>query len=283
MIENYILIIGAMKSGTTTLFDMLARHSKISACHRKEPGFFAFEEVWVRGFEWYESLFDFDPGRHVYGLDASTDYTKHPFCQGVQERLAASEPRRFKLIYIMRHPLRRMESHARHVQLAGREVGSFRSPCRDHGLDNGVSPVSEAISDYAAQLDRYRSWFDTGDLLLLSLEDLIREPVKTLATTLSFLDLEQEDQVLKTLDSNKFESRLRRTWLSNRIEHGRLFKFLNKTDRSYLGRFFRAKPRIEGRFHFEPAEEQKLAQRYEKTLDRLEEVYRFSARERWKL
>lgn len=283
MIRDYILIIGAMKSGTTTLFDMLARHSAIAPCHPKEPGFFAFEEVWAQGFDWYESLFDFDSGRHRYGLDGSTDYTKHPFCQGVQERLAASAPRRFKLIYIMRHPLRRMESHARHVQLAGREVGSFRSPRRDHGLDHGVSPVSLAISDYAAQIDPYRSWFETGDLLLLSLEDLKRAPAETMRRTLAFLGLEEEPGVLEALASNQFEDVKERTWLSDRIEYSGTFRFLGPTARRRLGRLFRSRPRIEGRFRFDAAEERLFAERFKESLHELEASYGFPARELWKL
>jgi hypothetical protein len=123
MIPETILIIGSMKSGTTTLFDLLARHPAIAPARNKEPGFFAFEEVFALGFGWYDALFAFDPARHRYGLEGSTDYTKHPFCTGVAERLIASAPRRFRLIYLMRHPLRRIESHARHAQLTRREVG----------------------------------------------------------------------------------------------------------------------------------------------------------------
>ena len=46
-IKEYILIIGAMKCGTTTLFDLLAQHPQIAPCKPKEPGFFAFEDRWV--------------------------------------------------------------------------------------------------------------------------------------------------------------------------------------------------------------------------------------------
>lgn len=65
MIKNYVLIIGAMKSGTTTLFDLLSAHPAIAPCSLKEPGFFAFEDRWAEGFAWYESLFDFDPEQHA--------------------------------------------------------------------------------------------------------------------------------------------------------------------------------------------------------------------------
>ena len=42
--ERYALIIGAMKAGTTTLFDHLAAHPAVAPSHPKEPGFFAFDD-----------------------------------------------------------------------------------------------------------------------------------------------------------------------------------------------------------------------------------------------
>src|SRR6185437_9238816 len=123
MIPRFVLIIGAMKSGTTTLYSYLKTHPQIATGPNKEPGFFAFEEKWALGFEWYESQFNFERQIHACALEATTDYTKYPFCKEVVNRLKASAPRQFKLIYIMRHPLRRIESHARHTQRTGREVG----------------------------------------------------------------------------------------------------------------------------------------------------------------
>ena len=46
MTRRYIVIIGTMKSGTTTLFDVLARHPAIAPASNKVPGFFAFDEIW---------------------------------------------------------------------------------------------------------------------------------------------------------------------------------------------------------------------------------------------
>ncbi|MEM8698087.1 MAG: sulfotransferase [Pseudomonadota bacterium] len=189
MITDYILIIGAMKSGTTTLFDLLAQHPEIAPAEPKEPGFFAFDPLWDQGFAHYESLFAFDPAKHRYALDGSTDYAKQPFCPEVPARLAASAPRRFKLIYILRHPLRRIESHARHVQRTRKELGQTVSDRPDHGLESGVSPVSLACGRYAMQIDAYRDWVARGDLLLLSFEELVSDQAGVMARVLAFLDL----------------------------------------------------------------------------------------------
>ncbi len=44
MINNFALIIGAMKCGTTSLFSYLAQHPEISACQPKEPDFFSYDD-----------------------------------------------------------------------------------------------------------------------------------------------------------------------------------------------------------------------------------------------
>ncbi len=40
MIPNFVLIIGAMKSGTTTLYDYLAQHPQIAPAAREGTGIF---------------------------------------------------------------------------------------------------------------------------------------------------------------------------------------------------------------------------------------------------
>jgi transposase-like protein len=175
MVDRYALIIGAMKAGTTTLFDHLAAHPAIAPSRPKEPGFFAFDDLYAGGRDIYHALFDFDPAAHAIRLDGSTDYAKFPHCGNVPARLRAFGGD-FRLIYLLRHPLRRIESHAQHVQHKRREVGRNDSDRPDHSLDAGVSPVSLDISRYAMQLDQYADYFDRGALLVTSLERLSRDP-----------------------------------------------------------------------------------------------------------
>ena len=175
MIDRYGLIIGAMKAGTTSLFGHLARHPHIAGAKPKEPGFFAFDDIFANGRDWYDGLFSFDPAVHRVALEASTDYSKYPHCQGVSARLAAFSGE-FRLIYTLRNPLRRIESHALHVQTRRREVGRIESDRPDHSLDAGVSPVSLDVSRYAMQLDQYKDYFDRGAVLITTVERLSADP-----------------------------------------------------------------------------------------------------------
>src|SRR5579872_2507705 len=81
-----LFIIGAMKSGTTSLHEYLAAHPQIAMSRVKEPGFFVEELSFGRGLEWYLSQFDADE-RHRFLGESSTHYTKLPVYQGVAERI----------------------------------------------------------------------------------------------------------------------------------------------------------------------------------------------------
>ncbi|MBY8978136.1 sulfotransferase [Rhodobacteraceae bacterium NNCM2] len=276
MIGSYILIIGAMKSGTTTLFDLLAQHPEIAPCHPKEPGFFAFDAQWEKGFDWYESLFEFEPGTHRYGLDGSTDYAKHPFVTGVAERLAASAPRRFKLIYIMRDPLRRIESHARHVQRTKMEIGREISDRPDHGLDAGVSPVNLAVSRYAHQLDQYRAAIEAGELMTVTFEELAADQPAVMARLFDFLGLEPCE--IAPLHSNQAGGRPRRPGYWQALNRagpltGMVKGIVPQSLRHALRRKLSKPVKVTGRFELSEAEAAELRDTLGEDLARLKAEY----------
>jgi hypothetical protein len=288
MIPETILIIGSMKSGTTTLFDLLARHPAIAPARNKEPGFFAFEEVFALGFGWYDALFAFDPARHRYGLEGSTDYTKHPFCTGVAERLIASAPRRFRLIYLMRHPLRRIESHARHAQLTRREVGRCTSPRADHSFDVGVSPVALAASRYAEQLERFAAFRDEGRLLPLVMEDLTRDQAGVLARVLAFLDLPHDPALDVAVHRNSIARPMRVPGYWQTLSGlGPLTAAVKALTPKTLRRRLRSRAlepaEIPGRFAFTPEEEASLLAALADDLAALRERWGIDTRAAWGL
>jgi hypothetical protein len=270
-----------MKSGTTTLFDALARHTAVAPCTPKEPGFFAFEEVWAQGFEWYDALFPFDPQIHRFALDGSTDYTKRPFCEGVADRLAASAPREFHLIYIMRDPLRRLESHARHTQHTKREVGRCPSPRADHSLDTGISPVNHFASRYAYQLEPYRAFLDQGRLHLMTLEALQADYKGEIARVLDFLGLPREADTVQPRHSNNAAAKREATWISNRLRYSRYFRWLPTKTRLALVHRLGKQRDVLGRFRLTPEEEESLTKELGSDIERLRCEFGFHPPENW--
>lgn len=284
--ESYLVIIGSMKSGTTTVFSMLADHPQIAPVTPKEPGFFAFDDIYAKGFEWYHGLFDFDPTRHQYRLDGSTDYTKAPFVTGVWERMTARKGARYKLVYIMRHPLRRIESHARHVQRVRKELGQIVSPRADHGLDHGISLSSLAITQYAHQLAPFQEAWAAGDLFLTTLEDLKSDPDTVMRALWAFLDLQPPSEKVmavhenagaekkKVIDSWGFFARM--SWL---MSLGRTI--LPHSARETIKGWFRRDIKLSGRFQLSFEEEEALWHLLQADMRALEKDYRIPVDQLW--
>jgi hypothetical protein len=201
MTAAHCIILGAMKSATSSVFDALALHPMIAPARLKEPAFFCREaDPSCEAFAEYDALFDFDPARHAYALEASTAYTKAPLTdpEAVAARMRRSG-RRFRFIFIARNPIDRMASHIRqHI---------------DDGLvtpDNRFRYLTmiECFSRYADQLDRFRSGWPGCDLAVLDYDEVTDPASATLSRILAWLDLPASDRVRILPHSNRSQSRL---------------------------------------------------------------------------
>ncbi len=179
MKRRFAIVIGAMKSGTTSLFRHLGTHPEVLPCRVKEPKFFSDEKKWAYGFDWYRSLWDQRETDHRIALEASTDYTKHPAISSPARRIAEA-PGEFRLIYILRNPLDRIESHHTHAY----ERGWTEQPLEDGAVEHHVN-----VSRYAMQLDRYLEHFDREAILLLDFEELERDPLTLMRRVCGFLEI----------------------------------------------------------------------------------------------
>lgn len=162
MLPNF-LIIGAMKGGTTSLFNYLSVHPEVFMSRTKELHYFVAEKNLRRGNGWYERQFREADDAAAVG-EASTDYTKYPLFRGVPKRIADLIPG-VRLIYVVRHPLERIRSHYLHDVARGRE----RRP-----IDEAVSGNEHylAPSRYALQIEEYLKHFPREQLLLVTSESL---------------------------------------------------------------------------------------------------------------
>jgi Sulfotransferase family len=114
-----------MKSGTSTLHDLLAEHPQISMSEPKEPCYFVesdalkthWPEMWRMGI-WkseqnYSALFAEKIGAKLFG-ESSTDYSKAPKLAGVVDKIYAYSPGA-RIVYVMRDPIERTLSHYWHM------------------------------------------------------------------------------------------------------------------------------------------------------------------------
>ncbi len=172
------MIIGAMKSATSTLHAQLAANAGFFMSRPKEPNFFSDDEVWSRGLDWYAGLFAGAPSGALRG-ESSTHYTKLPTHPHTLERLAASvRTRRF--VYVMRQPIERLVSHYIHEWTQG----VYREPI-DEALERRPELVDYGC--YARQLAPWLARFGRAAVLPVFFERLTAEPDTELNRIARFL------------------------------------------------------------------------------------------------
>lgn len=196
------LIIGAAKSGTTTLYQYLCRHPQVYMSTPKEPDFFSIESHYARGMDWYSSLFSLAQPHQVCG-EASTTYSRWQQHPQAAERIAQTLPN-VKLIYIMRHPVDRAYSFYIH-----RFKGAHHKPelAVADTFEETIQQQSEFIdsSYYLEQIQRYLQYFPQESFLFLLMDDLIQNPAATLDKIFRFIGIDPNIDVIqeKTVVANK--------------------------------------------------------------------------------
>lgn len=178
-----LIIIGAMKSGTTSLHYYLNLHPEICMSGKKELDFFIEEKNWNRGIEWYKS--NFIGQAKIYG-ESSPRYTKYPFFQGVPQRIFSVIPQT-KLIYIVRDPIERIISHYTYYYSDGRENRSIEEALAELNDNFYV-----AHSQYFLQLEQYFEFFSASNVLIITSEELSNFPQKTMKKIFKFLGVETD-------------------------------------------------------------------------------------------
>jgi hypothetical protein len=196
------LIIGAQRSGTTSLFNYLVRHPDVLAPLGKEIHYFDIH--YSRGPGWYRGRFPlaYRSRAGSLTLEASPYYLVHPLAP----RRAARLLPRARLIALLRNPVDRALSHYQHAVAEGREALSFaeaisREPERLAGEEQRLRDEPGYCSHnhrhfsylergrYIEQLRRWAEQFPRSQLLVLQSELLFREPAAVMDTVHAFLGL----------------------------------------------------------------------------------------------
>ncbi len=228
--RGYVFIIGAMKSGTTSLYDILSQHPQVCTSVDKETGFFnrdLDEEEILK----YKYSFIKNKKSNCIALEASVSYTQYPLYQGVPERIKRSGLANCKFIYIVRNPIKRIESHIRHGLFAG----------WGKGLEHGIPSDAIEYSRYAMQLDRFARVFSKENIYILQLEDFAENPCKYLKEICGFLALDEYEfsGVEEVRNSGDFfeTARLLKLFSQNEFVQTRIIKFLPIRLKTKIRRF----------------------------------------------
>jgi hypothetical protein len=183
------LIIGAAKSATTTLATVLGQHPEIHISSSMEPKFLG--RNYRRGWEWYGRQFSGGEHCRLRG-EASTMYTSTYRSYQHTPQLIHHHFGTIPLIYLVRHPLRRIESHWRHWQGRVHHCPPFHQLLESKSLKQRVVEASL----YHRQYKRYRRWFPASSIHCLSTEALTTHPQEKLKDILVFLGLSSHNSKL---------------------------------------------------------------------------------------
>ena len=187
------LLIGAQKSGTTSLWKHIAAHPQVFVPANKEVEFFSDPQRFERGLDWYwQTYFAGAPDDACKG-EASTQYMMFP---EVPQRIHAAFPK-VKLLAVLRNPIDRAYSHYRMSVMRGHEARSFEecvdaltavSTGRDEPLD--IHRDYLRFGEYGRVLGNYLRHFDADQLHLVFTEALDTDPAHATRAVYDFLEVD---------------------------------------------------------------------------------------------
>jgi len=204
-------IIGAAKAGTTSIHSILSQHPGVFMPDKKEPEFFARDELYAQGIEVYSELFADAEADQILG-EASTIYSLRRFFPNTAKRIAQHCPHA-KIIYILRDPVERAYSY--YVQLTKnyqnwsgdqrihRSFEDFIFPERQQK----AAPRSKAFaefdkhlpdhtalclegSEYLSQIEQYLEFYPRERICVLKFEDYKTDRVTFFRKLTDFLELD---------------------------------------------------------------------------------------------
>jgi hypothetical protein len=178
---NFV-VIGAARSGTTSLHKYLEAHPDIFMSEIKEINFFSNQKYWQKGIDWYERHFE-KVTQTAVG-EASTSYTNFPLIKNVPKRMHPYLPEA-RFIYIVRDPIDRFVSHYLHRIRRGIEVREIADIIENYPDDHLLWQ-----GRYFVQLEQFLNYYPFERFLLITIDELKEKPDDTVKAIYRFLGVD---------------------------------------------------------------------------------------------
>jgi hypothetical protein len=174
-----LVIVGAMKCGTSSLHEYLNLHPEIFMSAVKEIDYFSGNNS-NQPLNWYTSQFD---GSYKIRGESSQNYSKshNPFHSGAPEAMARVIPDA-KLIYIMRDPIERYRSHIVENYLGESAEEIALNLKLDTYVETGL---------YHKQIQVFLEHFPLEQIFFVDLDSLQKSRLYTLNQIFDFLGVSQ--------------------------------------------------------------------------------------------
>jgi len=192
-------IIGAAKSGTTALFDVLKQHPELYFPYQKEPNFFSNEKSYSKGLAWYEQTYFKNASKYPARGEASPHYIY--WSEKTAARIAEMEgSKNIKIITMFRDPVKRAYSH--YWMLAHRELEDLPFAEAINAEEERLKMYHDELNEvgslrygyfrggqYASLLQPYFSHFPRENLHFILLDDLQNDFSDTMRRLANFINI----------------------------------------------------------------------------------------------
>ena len=205
------LCIGAAKSGTTTLYDLLGKHPDLYVPSFKEPHYFDFSSNYRNGIDWYNKIYFSDVKKEQVIMDFTPSYL---YEKKSPERIFKSLGKEVKFLVLLRNPVDRAYSHYLHSKRDNYEIEDFLialekegkriSDARkkeDYVAELKYSYISQG--NYYSMITNYLKYFPREQFLFIHFEqEFIANRIESMKKIFSFLGVDYIPEFNYMLKSN---------------------------------------------------------------------------------
>lgn len=197
--KPYFICLGAQKSATSTLRQILRNHPDIFLPEENEPHFFDSDDFY-RGKDWYIKKFFSNCSPSERAGDMTPSYM---FLPKVPERIFKTLGADMKLIFMLRNPANRAFSqYLMNIRLGLIKPNiSFDSIISnyDEKKDNkNMNPWTDGYIErglYAKHIINYRKYFPQKNMIFIIFEDFVRDIPGQIKEIYKFLKIDENHSV----------------------------------------------------------------------------------------
>jgi len=181
---NY-LVIGSPKCATTTLCKFLEQHPEVFISDPKEPRFFS-RAIYMkrRDWAWYNNLFQNIKSEKAIG-EGTVNYTCSDYRLLADPEIIYQHYPNIKLIYMVRDPIERIESHWLNHAIMGwpSDVPDFDEAIRNYSMFLNTSR-------YWSHINRFRRFFPDEQIHTIFFEDFVIDAQAAMQALFQFLEVD---------------------------------------------------------------------------------------------
>ena len=209
--EPNFMCIGAVKSATTSLYEILKQHPLISVSSFKEPHFFDNSKNYQKGKQWYlKSYFS-----NIERSQAIGEFTPTYLSSSLSpKRILATFGSSIKFIVLLRNPIDRAYSHYLHTKRDEYEkLGFIDALINEKDRLNQFNKSEDDISfsrfsyayqgQYAKHINNYLDYFSIDQFHFILFDDFITNRKKIIQQILFFLGIEDNYKLDINISSNE--------------------------------------------------------------------------------